>query len=254
MIHNPVKSLSMASSPRMSLERDFMIHNPVKSLSMAPSPRMSLEKSISRGSSRAGSISTGRNVTDNLLADAKAPPTVPPVQASEVSIHRLASLNTPEIPVLLLGTIASVVNGLILPVYALLLSEVIKTFYKPPNELRTDSRFWALIFMALGLASLLAYPAETYLFSVAGCKLIQRVRSMCFQKVIHMEVGWFDEPEHSSGSLGARLSADAATLRALVGDALSKIVQSIVSAIAGLVIDFIASWQLALIVLTLFRS
>ncbi|KAE8697979.1 ABC transporter B family member 12 [Hibiscus syriacus] len=210
------------------------------------SPRMSLEKSISRGST------TGQNVTDNVLADAEAPPTIPPVQASEVSIHRLASLNKPEIPVLLLGTIASVVNGLVLPAYALLLSEAIKTFYKPPNELRKDSRFWALIFMALGLASLLAYPAETYLFSVAGCKLIQRVRSMCFQKVIHMEVSWFDEPEHSSGSLGARLSADAATLRSLVGDALSKIVQSIASAIAGLVIAFIASWQLALIVLALF--
>ncbi|KAE8681686.1 hypothetical protein F3Y22_tig00111311pilonHSYRG00301 [Hibiscus syriacus] len=67
-----------------------------------------------------------------------------------------------------------------------------------------------------------------------------------------MEVGWFDEPEHSIGSLGVRLSADAATLRALVGHALSKIVQSIVSAIAGLVIAFIASWQLALIVLALF--
>ncbi|GMI66694.1 P-glycoprotein 21, ATP-binding cassette B21 [Hibiscus trionum] len=222
--------------------------------------RMTLEKSISRGSSRAGSssphsfsVSTGQNVTHNVSADAEAPPTTTtPVQASEVSIRRLASLNKPEIPVLLLGTIASVVNGLILPAYALLLSEAIKTFYKPPNELKTDSRFWALIFMALGLVSLLAYPAETYLFSVAGCKLIQRVRSMCFQKVIHMEVGWFDEPAHSSGSLGARLAADAATLRALVGDALSKIVQSIVLAIAGLVIAFIASWQLALIVLALF--
>ncbi|KAK8693709.1 hypothetical protein V6N13_071280 [Hibiscus sabdariffa] len=221
--------------------------------------RTSLEKSVSRGSSRAGnsgrhsfSVSTGQNVTDNMLADAEAHPTTPPVQTSEASIRRLASLNKPEIPVLLLGTIASVVNGLILPAYALLLSEAIKTFYKPPNELKTDSRFWALIFMALGLASLLAYPTETHLFSVAGCKLIQRVRSMCFQKVIHMEVGWFDEPAHSSGSLGARLSADAATLRALVGDALSRIVQSIVSAIAGLVIAFIASWQLALIVLALF--
>ncbi|XVF22190.1 hypothetical protein REPUB_Repub12eG0152500 [Reevesia pubescens] len=227
------------------------------------SPRMSLKKSISRGSSGAGSsrhhsfslpfgLPTGQNVTNSVVADAEASPTVSSVQVSEVSIRRLASLNKPEISVLLLGTIASIVNGLILPTYALLLSEVIKTFYKPPNELKTDSRFWALIFVALGVASLLAYPVETYLFSVAGCKLIQRIRSMCFEKVVHMEVGWFDEPEHSSGSLGARLSADAATLRALVGDALSKMVQSIVSAVAGLVIAFIASWQLALIVLALF--
>ncbi|XVF80463.1 hypothetical protein PTKIN_Ptkin15bG0075900 [Pterospermum kingtungense] len=67
-----------------------------------------------------------------------------------------------------------------------------------------------------------------------------------------MEVGWFDELEHSSGSLGARLLADAATLRSFVGDAPSQMVQSIVSAVAGLVIAFVASWQLALIVLALF--
>ncbi|XVE77402.1 hypothetical protein DITRI_Ditri13aG0059700 [Diplodiscus trichospermus] len=226
-------------------------------------PRMLLKKSIGRQSSGVGSgshhsfsvssgVPTGQDVTDTVVADAAASPMIPSIQPSEVSIRRLASLNKPEIPVFLLGTIASIVNGLILPIYALLLSEVIKTFYKPPNELKTDSRIWGLIFMALGLAALLAYPAETYLFSVAGCKLIQRVRSMCFEKVVRMEVSWFDEPEHSSGSLGARLSADAAKLRALVGDALSKIVQSIVSAVAGLVIAFVASWQLALIVLALF--
>ncbi|XVF80464.1 hypothetical protein PTKIN_Ptkin15bG0076000 [Pterospermum kingtungense] len=149
--------------------------------------RISLKKTISRGSFEAGSSSrrsfsvssglpTGQNVTDSVVEDAAASHTMQSGQASEVSIHRLASLNKLEIPVLLLGTLASIINGFILPIYALLLSEAIKTFYKPPNELTTDSRFWALIFMALGMASLLAYPAEAHLFSVAGCKLIQRLR------------------------------------------------------------------------------
>ncbi|KAI9180750.1 hypothetical protein LWI28_007840 [Acer negundo] len=74
---------------------------------------------------------------------------------------------------------------------------------------------------------------------------------MCFEKVVHMEVSWFDDPSHSSGAIGSRLSADAASVRALVGDALALIVQNISTAIAGLVIAFIASWQLALIILVL---
>ncbi|OMO82288.1 hypothetical protein COLO4_23135 [Corchorus olitorius] len=225
--------------------------------------QMSLKKSISKGSSAEGNSSrhsfsassglpTGMNPRNSVPADAAAASsTIPSVQASDVSIRRLASFNKPEIPVLLLGSIASIINGLVLPTYALLLSEVIKTFYKPPNELKKDSRFWALIFMALGLASFLAISAERYLFSVAGCKLIQRIRSMCFEKVVCMEIGWFDEPDHSSGSLGARLSADAATLNSLVGDALAQMVQSIVSVVAGLVIAFVASWQLALITIVL---
>lgn len=66
-----------------------------------------------------------------------------------------------------------------------------------------------------------------------------------------MEVGWFDEPENSSGIIGAKLSSDAAKVRALVGDALAKMVQDIVTVITALVIAFFASWELAFIILPL---
>ncbi|RVX01613.1 ABC transporter B family member 4 [Vitis vinifera] len=224
------------------------------------SQRMSFLRSISRGSSGPGNSSrhsfsvsfglpTGLGLPDNAIADAEAPRSSE--QPPEVPIRRLAYLNKPEIPVLLLGTVAAIVNGTILPIFGILISSVIKTFYEPPHQLRKDSNFWALIFLVLGVVSFLAFPARTYLFSVAGCKLIQRVRSMCFEKVVHMEVGWFDQPEHSSGAIGARLSADAATIRALVGDALAQVVQNAASAIAGLAIAFAASWQLAFIILAL---
>lgn len=64
-----------------------------------------------------------------------------------------------------------------------------------------------------------------------------------------MEVGWFDEADHSSGMIGARLSVDAAKIRALVGDALAQMVQDSSSAIIGLAVAFQASWQLAFIIL-----
>ncbi|KAA3462385.1 ABC transporter B family member 4-like [Gossypium australe] len=223
--------------------------------------RRSMKRSISRGSSIGNSsrhsfsvsfgLPTGMNVNDSATVDTEDPSKQPLKQPLEVPIRRLAYLNKPEIPVLLLGTIAAVANGVILPIYGLLLSHVIETFFKPPDELKKDTRFWALIFMALGLASLLASPARTYFFSIAGCKLIQKIRLMCFSKVVHMDVGWFDEPDNSSGSIGARLSVDAASIRGLVGDALAQMVSNLASAIAGLVIAFVASWQLALIMLGL---
>ncbi|KAK9161867.1 hypothetical protein Syun_008208 [Stephania yunnanensis] len=107
------------------------------------------------------------------------------------------------------------------------------------------------MFILLGVISLVVSPGRTYFFSIAGCKLIKRVRSMCFEKVVNMEISWFDEPEHSSGAIGARLSADAATVRGLVGDALSLIVQNAATAIAGLVIAFSANWILAFVILVL---
>lgn len=225
------------------------------------SRRMSFKRSISRGSSIGNSsrrsinvsfgLPTGLTMSEATMAESDVITQDVTSKTSSVSILRLASLNKPEIPVLLVGAIAAAVNGAILPIFGILISSVIKSFYEPPHELKKDSRFWALIFMVLGVASLLAYPSRTYLFGMAGCKLIRRIRSMCFQKVVHMEVGWFDESEHSSGVIGAKLSADAASVRGLVGDALAQLVQDTSSTIAGLVIAFDASWQLALIILAM---
>ncbi|CAL0300187.1 unnamed protein product [Lupinus luteus] len=220
------------------------------------SQKRSLGRSISRGSSEGNNsnhpfsvsfgLPTGVNVADTAPESSQAQEKSP-----EVPLRRLASLNKPEIPVLLIGCAAAVANGVILPIFGLLVSSVIKTFYEPFDELKKDSKFWAIMFMILGLASFIIIPARAYFFSVAGCKLIQRIRHMCFEKVVNMEVGWFDEPENSSGAVGARLSADAASVRALVGDALGLLIGNLATALAGLIIAFTASWELALIILLL---
>lgn len=126
-------------------------------------------------------------------------------QTPEVPIRRLAYLNKPEIPVLIAGSIAASINGAIFPMFGVLFSRVIKAFYEPPEELKKDSNFWALMFILIGFISFLASPTQLYFFAVAGSKLIQRIRLMCFEKVVHMEIGWFDEPENSSGATGKNL-------------------------------------------------
>ncbi|XP_042515586.1 ABC transporter B family member 11-like [Macadamia integrifolia] len=225
------------------------------------SQHISIRRSVSRESSGPGNSSrhsfsvsfglpTGVNIQET--ATTTVPDKLPTVkEPQDVSIRRLAYLNKPELPVILLGVIAAAINGVILPVFGILISSIIHIFYGSHSKLRKDSSFWALMFVVLGVISLVATPARTYFFSVAGCKLIRRIRSMCFEKVVYMEVSWFDDPENSSGAVGARLSADAATIRSLVGDALALLVQNTATAIAGLVIAFQANWELALIILVL---
>ena len=74
---------------------------------------------------------------------------------------------------------------------------------------------------------------------------------MTFEKEVNMEVEWFDRPENSSGAIGARLSADAAKVRGLVGDTLQLVVQNSSTLVAGLVIAFVSNWELSLIILAL---
>ncbi|KAL5065634.1 hypothetical protein RYX36_027371 [Vicia faba] len=235
-----------------------------KSNSIVHSGRVSSERSISlrsisqgspgNSSRRSFSTSYVAPTTDGFLETADGGSQASPSNKSsppEVPLYRLAYFNKPEISVLLMGTIAAVLHGLIMPVFGLLLSKMISIFYKPADELRHDSKIWAVVFVSVAVASLLIIPCRFYFFGVAGGKLIQRIRKTCFEKVVHMEVSWFDETEHSSGALGARLSTDAASVRALVGDALGLLVQNIATAITGLVIAFTASWQLAFVILAL---
>ncbi|KAF7802891.1 ABC transporter B family member 11-like [Senna tora] len=169
----------------------------------------------------------------------------------QVSLFRLAHLNKPEFPILAMGILAAAINGAFLPTMGLLTSSMINTFYETPEKLQKDSKFWAYIFVSLAVAAFLVSPIRSYFFAIAGCKLIKRIRLLCFEKVVHMEMSWFDEVEHSCGAIGARLAIDAASVRALVGDALGLLIQDVSTAIIALVISFEANWQLSLVILVL---
>ncbi|KAL0459172.1 UNVERIFIED_CONTAM: ABC transporter B family member 11 [Sesamum latifolium] len=223
--------------------------------------RISSLSSISQGSSGTGNSSrhsftsaglpNAANVVEKAYREAHTPPSLQHKIEQKVSLYRLACLNKPETPELVLGSLAATVNGAILPLLGLLLSSMIKAFYEPPHKLRKDSKFWACMYIVLGMASLLATPLRTYFFAVAGCKLIKRIRLMCFEKVVHMEISWFDRIENSSSAVGSRLSVDATSVRNLVGESLAILVQNISTVIAGLIIGFGASWELSLIILVM---
>ncbi|KAK4361630.1 hypothetical protein RND71_020582 [Anisodus tanguticus] len=170
---------------------------------------------------------------------------------STQKLMSLAYLNMPEFPIMLVGTVAAAINGMVFPVFGLLVSIIIKIFYESHHELRKDSRFWALMFVVIGIVVMIVSPLQNYAFGVAGAKLIQRVRSITFAKLVYQEISWFDDPANSCGAIGARLSSDASTIRNMVGDALALLVQNISTVVTGIVIALIANWILAAITLAI---
>ncbi|KAK3432843.1 hypothetical protein EUGRSUZ_D00348, partial [Eucalyptus grandis] len=230
---------------------------PVRTISRNASGRPSMRRSISRGSS-------GSRHSFALSFDVPGPITLMRMGEEEeqnertgldnekrqsVSIRRLAYLNKPEFPLLVLASLAASVHGVVFPIFGVLLSSAIKMFYEPADQLKRDSKFWALIYVGLGCIALVFVPIQNYLFGIAGGKLIKRIRYMTFQKVVHQQISWFDNPANSSGAVGARLSTDASTMRSIVGDTLALIVQNVATVTAGLLIAFIANWILAFIVI-----
>lgn len=113
------------------------------------------------------------------------------------SIKRLAALNRPELPCLVLGVIVACIQGAIFPVFGLIISMAIKNFFEPPSKMIKDSRFWALMCLSLGLVAFLVLLIQNFYFGIAGGKLIQRIRSLAFKKVIYQDISWFDDPTNS---------------------------------------------------------
>uniref|UniRef100_A0A0D9YRB9 MDR-like ABC transporter n=1 Tax=Oryza glumipatula TaxID=40148 RepID=A0A0D9YRB9_9ORYZ len=207
--------------------------------------KLSFERSMSRHSSLGGSR---RNSQTYALTEDEIEGCDDTKSGKNV-LRRLLHLHKPETSILLLGCIAASANGAILPVFGLLLSSAINAFYEPPHKLRKDSVFWAEIYVILGVVSIFIIPVQHTLFNMAGGKLIERIRALSFSRVVYQDIGWFDDPLNSSGAIGARLSADAASVKSIAGDVLSLIVQSISTALVGIVIAMIANWKLAFIVL-----
>ncbi|RZC57270.1 hypothetical protein C5167_004576 [Papaver somniferum] len=85
-----------------------------------------------------------------------------------VSFKQLAYLNKPELVILLLGSIASVIKGLMPPTLGFLFSKIFETFYEPPEELRRDTIFWSFMFLALGCIGFTFIPMQQYLIGFAG--------------------------------------------------------------------------------------
>eukprot|EP00250_Pteridium_aquilinum_P017118 c23463_g1_i1 orf=1-2490(-) len=149
---------------------------------------------------------------------------------------RLASYNRPETPLLLIGSLAAAANGATLPVLGFLFAKIIHTFYNPVTELLQDSLLWILMFVVLAVASLLLHPLQSLCFSLAGEKLVRRIRLLTFDKILHQEILWFDGSQNASGLISSRLLRDASQMRVMVGDALALLVQNMTTVVVGLFI------------------
>ncbi|PNT66365.1 hypothetical protein BRADI_3g10680v3 [Brachypodium distachyon] len=209
------------------------------------STKASFERSMSRTSPQGRS----RMNSQTISLDEHETKEIDDPKSGKNVLTRLLCLHKPETPILLLGCTAAAANGSILPVFGMLLSSAINTFYEPPEKLRKDSVFWAEMYVTLGVISILVIPLQYSLFNMAGGKLIERIRAVSFGRIVYQEIGWFDDPLNSSGAIGSRLSGDAASIKTIAGDVLSLIVQSISTAVVGIIIAMIANWKLAFIVL-----
>ncbi|XP_060945264.1 bile salt export pump [Limanda limanda] len=162
---------------------------------------------------------------------------------------RVLKYNQPEWPYLLLGALAAVVSGAIDPFYSILLSEIIGTFSIPDqNKQRQQINGICVLFCILAVTCFFSHLIEKYALSKSGELLTCRLRKVGFQTMLRQEIGWFDDPRNSPGTLTTRLATDASRVQGAAGSQIGIVVSSLTSIGASLIIAFYFSWKLALVI------
>lgn len=173
----------------------------------------------------------------------------------DVKTSRIWSLSKPEMSYIIFGLIGAALNGSTYPVWGLILNKVTVLFFdldRSASDLRSEALYWSIGFVGLGIIFLGASLIQAYCFGVVSERLTKRLRLKGFSAMLQQEIGWYDLPENSSGSLSARLATETALIQATTGEFLNRCVVALFTLVVAFVIAFAYSWKMTLILLVVF--
>ncbi|KAI3838297.1 hypothetical protein MKW92_036361 [Papaver armeniacum] len=139
---------------------------------------------------------------------------------------------------IVVGTIAAIVNGVAMPLMTVLLGDLIDSFGQSDNKntVSVVSKV-ALNFVYLGIGSGVASFFQVACWMVTG------------ERQASQDVAFFDM-ETNTGEVVGRMSGDTVLIQDAMGEKVGKFIQLIATFIGGFVIAFIKGWLLTLVMLT----
>ena len=166
-----------------------------------------------------------------------------PINPSE--LKEVLRFAYPERNLLIWGTLFLVLGSLVLlafpQVVRITMDEAVET-----KNLVLINQMGMVMLLFLGLQSL-ATAIRYYLFTLAGERIVKRIRSRLFDKLLEQEIGFFDSQK--TGNLMSRINSDSTVLQNTLSVNISMILRNIAGAAGGLVFLFYTSWKLAILLL-----
>jgi ABC-type multidrug transport system fused ATPase/permease subunit len=148
----------------------------------------------------------------------------------------------------IIGLLGSVIIGALSPCESILTAQIVTTFYTyPPEEMLEANRKWILRFFYFALAAFVGNLMVGIGLSRSGTRLAGKMRRIAFSAILRRSMGWFDEPENTTGELTTLLGRDAEAVSGLTGIELGYRVRVISSLTTGVVVALLYSFQIGLI-------
>jgi len=160
--------------------------------------------------------------------------------APEVSWGRLFGLARPEIGILVLATLALLISsalGLAYPVAVQWMIEAISGD-QPPVDFDTAAIVLVVMFAVQSVFSMV----RAWLFTVAGERVVARLRTQLYQAIIGQDIAFFDQSR--TGELTNRLASDTTVLQNTVTVNVSMALRFTAQAIGAVVMLLVMSPEL----------
>ncbi|CAN2389828.1 phosphatidylcholine-translocating ATPase activity [Pristimantis euphronides] len=169
-----------------------------------------------------------------------------------VSFIKLLQLNQSEWPYIMVGTLASLINGGSHPAFCIFFAKIIAIFgYDDPDKIKRESDLYCIMFVVVGVVSFFTYFLQGYMFGRSGEVLTMRLRHLAFKSMLRQEISWFDDKKNNTGALTTRLSTEAAQIQTATGSRLGLLAQNFSSMGLSLLIAFFFGWELSLLILAM---
>ncbi|XP_011362782.1 ATP-binding cassette sub-family B member 5 [Pteropus vampyrus] len=170
----------------------------------------------------------------------------------EVSLLKFFKLNKSEWPFVVLGTLASVLNGTIHPIFSIIFAKIITMFENDDKTtLKHDAEIYSMIFVILGVICFVSYFIQGLFYGKAGEILTMRLRHLAFKAMLYQDISWFDDKENSTGALTTILAIDIAQIQGATGSRLGVLTQNVTNMGLSVIISFIYGWEMTLLILSI---
>ncbi|KAL8550599.1 hypothetical protein ACS0TY_009142 [Phlomoides rotata] len=165
---------------------------------------------------------------------------------------RLLEMNIPEWKRALLGSFGAVGVGAVLAVSSYCMGSLVSAYFETKkSKIKSETRFYSIMFLIICVIIFFCNLLQHYSFSVMGERLTKRIRELVLRKILTFEIGWFDRDENTSAAVCARLSTEASTVRSLVGDRMSLLIQVFANAVLSFALALIIAWRLAVVLIAI---
>ncbi|XP_073138767.1 putative multidrug resistance protein [Henckelia pumila] len=170
----------------------------------------------------------------------------------DVSSWRLLKMNAPEWRRAFLGCLGAAAFGAVQPVNACFLGSVVSLFFSDDrSKIKSDIKFYSMIFLSIGVVVFFGNIIQHYNFAIMGERLTKRIREKVLENILTFEVAWFDQDQNTSAAICARLAIEASVVRSLVGDRMSLLVQVFTSAFVAFALGLILTWRVSIVVIAI---